>query len=162
MARALLVGCGCRGRRLGEALLADGWAIRGTSRRDEGLAAIDAAGIEAARSDPDRLGTVVERIGDVTVLAWLMGSASGDADSASIVNGPRLESLLERLVDTPVRGFAYEARGSVPEAVLEAGATMVEEAAERWRIPVRILRADPANPVEWVADTHAAMTSLIA
>ena len=48
MARALIVGCGCRGRMLGERLLADGWAVRGTSRREEGLDAIREAGIEPA------------------------------------------------------------------------------------------------------------------
>ena len=37
MARALIVGCGCRGRLLGKELLAQGWAVRGTSRREQGL-----------------------------------------------------------------------------------------------------------------------------
>lgn len=161
MARALLVGCGCRGRGLGEALIADGWAVRGTSRTDDGLARIEAAGIEAARADPDQLGTITDLIGDVTMLAWLMGSARG-ADAGSVVNGPRLESLLERLVDTPVRGLLYEARGSVPEAVLGAGAEMVEAASERWRIPVRVLRADPADSEGWVTDARAAVASLLA
>ena len=39
MARALIVGCGCRGRELGRELLAEGWQVRGTSRRAEGLEA---------------------------------------------------------------------------------------------------------------------------
>jgi len=43
LARALIVGCGCRGRELGTALLAEGWAVRGTSRSEAGLAAIEAA-----------------------------------------------------------------------------------------------------------------------
>lgn len=162
MARALLIGCGCRGRGLGEALIVDGWAVRGTSRTDDGLARIEAAGIEAARADPDQLGTVTDLIGDVTVLAWLMGSATGADDVGAIVNGPRLESLLERLVDTPVRGLLYEARGSVPEAVLGGGAEMVEAAAERWRIPVHVLRTDPADPDKWVTDARAAVASLLA
>jgi len=42
LARALIVGCGCRGRELGRALLAEGWAVRGTSRREAGLAEIEA------------------------------------------------------------------------------------------------------------------------
>ena len=33
VARALIVGCGCRGRMLGQRLVEDGWAVRGTSRR---------------------------------------------------------------------------------------------------------------------------------
>ncbi len=134
--------------------------MRGTSRTDEGLAAIGRVGIEAGRADPDRLGTVIDLIGDVTVIAWLMGSAGGEVEAA-VVNGPRLESLLERLVDTPVRGFILEARGSAPAHVLEAATTMVEAAAERWHIPVRILRADPADPPHWVGAAKEAVTGLV-
>ena len=160
MARALLVGCGCRGRELGARLLADGWAVRGTSRKTTGLEPIAARGIEAVVADPDRLGTVTDRIGDVAVLAWLMGSASGP-DQARALNGPRLESMLERLVDTPVRGFVYEAAGDAPTTALAAGAAMVEAASERWRIPVRVLRADPADPAGWIGAAHEAITSLL-
>lgn len=160
MARALLVGCGCRGRELGRALAADGWAVRGTSRSDAGLAAIAGAGIEAVRADPDRLGTITDQIHDVAVLAWLMGSAAGD-DAAATVNGARLESLLVRVVDTPVRGFVYEAVGSGPADVLASGAAMAEAAAARWRLPVRILRADPADPGPWLAEALGAVTSLV-
>lgn len=161
MARALLVGCGCRGRLLGQALMLDGWAVRGTSRCVEGLASIEAAGIEAVQADPDRLGTVTDLIGDVTALAWLMGSARGEGAVAAAVNGPRLESLLERLVDTPVRGLLYEGSGSAPDDVLEAGAAMVEAAAARWRVPVGILRADPSDPEAWVAAARDEITALI-
>ena len=151
----MLVGCGCRGRALGERLLADGWAVRGTSR-GAGLEAIEAAGIEAVRADPDMLGTITERIGDVTVLVWLMGAA--DSPDA---NGPRLESLLEKLVDSPVRGFLYEARGSAGEEILEAGAAKVEAAGERFRIPMGVLRADPVEPEAWVEEAHGAVLALI-
>lgn len=160
MARALLVGCGCRGRQLGARLLADGWAVRGTSRSAAGLEAISDRGIEPARADPDRLGTVIDQIGDVTVLAWLLGSVD-DAARAADLNGPRLESLLERLVDSPVRGFVYERAGSTPAAALEVGAGLVAAAAERWRIPVRILDSDPREPPAWVAAAHGAIISLV-
>ena len=109
MARALIVGCGCRGRMLGEQLLAEGWAVRGTSRREEGLAPIEAAGIEPALADPDRPGTVLELVGDVAVVFYLLGSAAGEPEALAAIHGPRLERLLEKLVDTPVRGFVYEA-----------------------------------------------------
>ncbi len=59
-------------------IAAEGWAVRGTSRGEEGLAAIEAAGIEAALADPDRPGTLLELVGDVTVVHWLLGSAGGD------------------------------------------------------------------------------------
>jgi uncharacterized protein YbjT (DUF2867 family) len=114
VARALIVGCGCRGRALGRRLLDEGWAVRGTSRGGEGLAEIEAAGIEPEPADPDRPGTVLDLVGDVAVVAWLLGSAVGPAEQLEAIHGSRLERILERLVDTPVRGFVYEAAGSVP------------------------------------------------
>lgn len=129
MARALIVGCGCRGRELGERLLAEGWAVRGTSRREEGLAAIEAAGIEPALADPDRPGTVLELVNDVAVLVLLLGSASGSEEELAAIHGPRLERLMEHLVETPVRGVLYEGT--------EEGAGLVEAASRTWRIPAR-------------------------
>ena len=52
--------------------------MRGTSRREEGLAAIEAAGIEAAIADPDRPGTILELVADVALVVWMLGSAEGD------------------------------------------------------------------------------------
>ena len=130
MARALIVGCGCRGRELGGRLLEEGWAVRGTSRREEGLAAIEAAGIEPALADPDRPGTILELVNDVAVLVLLLGSASGSEEELAAIHGPRLERLLEHLVETPVRGVLYEGT--------EAGAEVVEAASRTWRIPAAI------------------------
>jgi nucleoside-diphosphate-sugar epimerase len=141
LARALIVGCGCRGRELGKALLAEGWAVRGTSRREEGLAAIEGAGIEAAPADPECPATLLELVDDVAVVYWMLGSAVGDAENLAAIHGPRLERLLERLVETPVRRFVYEAFGSVGAEVLEHGAALVERAAATWRIPVEVQRS---------------------
>jgi nucleoside-diphosphate-sugar epimerase len=149
LARALIVGCGCRGRELGGRLLEAGWAVRGTSRRAEGLAAIEAAGIEAAQADPDRVGTVLEQVGDVAVVFHLLGSAGGEPEALEALHGPRLERLLESLVDTPVRGFVYEAGGSVDAALLEAGGEIVRTAARTWRIPVALVAAEPNDAAEW-------------
>ncbi len=143
MARALIVGCGCRGRQLGERLLAEGWAVRGTSRREEGLEAIEAAGIEPALADPDRPGTILELVNDVAVLVLLLGAASGSEEELAAIHGPRLERLLEHLVETPVRGVVYEGT--------EEGEEIVRAAGRTWRIPVRftadevtaILAGDP-------------------
>jgi uncharacterized protein YbjT (DUF2867 family) len=147
VARALIVGCGCRGRKLGERLLAEGWAVRGTSRREQGLAAIEAAGIEAAIADPDRVGTLLELVGDIAVIFHLLGSAVGEPEAVAAIHGPRLERLLEKVVDTPVRGVVYEAYGSVDAAVLAAGAELVNTASRTWRIPAAILSEEPADPV---------------
>jgi uncharacterized protein YbjT (DUF2867 family) len=138
LARALIVGCGCRGRQLGRALLEEGWAVRGTSRREAGLPAIEAAGIEPALADPYLPATVLELVVDVAVVHWLLGSASGDAESLAAIHGPRLERFLEHVVETPVRRFVYEAAGSVDPAILARGAALVRGAGERWRIPVEI------------------------
>lgn len=134
MARTLIVACGCRGRALGEELLAEGWAVRGTSRSAEGLAAIEAAGIEAALADPDRPGTILELVGDVAVLVLLLGGIRGSAEEVGAIHGPRLERLLEHLVETPVRGVVYE---GTPE-----GAAIVQAASERWRIPCEAVASD--------------------
>jgi uncharacterized protein YbjT (DUF2867 family) len=125
---------------VGEALLAEGWAVRGTSRREQGLAAIEAAGIEPALADPDRPGTILELVGDVAVVLYLLGSAQGEPEALAAIHGPRLERLAEHLVDTPVRGFAYEMTGSVGEEVLAGGAEILRAAERTWRIPVAILR----------------------
>jgi uncharacterized protein YbjT (DUF2867 family) len=149
VARALIVGCGCRGRELSARLLAEGWAVRGTSRREEGLAAIEAAGIEPALADPDRVGTLLELVGDVTVIFHLLGSAAGDPEAVAAIHGPRLERLLEKVVDTPVRGVVYEAVGSVDGTVLEAGAELVRTASRTWRIPAEVVTVEPNDPAEW-------------
>ena len=123
--------------------------MRGTSRREEGLAAIEAAGIEPALADPDRVGTLLELVGDVTVVFHLLGSAAGDLEAVAAIHGPRLERLLEKIVDTPVRGVAYEAVGSVDGTVLEAGAELVRTASRTWRIPAEIVTLEPNDPAEW-------------
>jgi nucleoside-diphosphate-sugar epimerase len=137
MARALIVGCGCRGRELGERLLADGWAVRGTSRREEGLAAIEAARIEPALADPRRPGTILELVNDVAILVLLLGSAAGSEEELAAIHGPRLERLMEHLVETPVRGVLYEGT--------EEGVEVVQSAARTWRIPVRTISASPSQ-----------------
>jgi uncharacterized protein YbjT (DUF2867 family) len=139
MARALIVGCGCRGRELAGRLRSREWLVRGTSRTPEGLAAIESAGVEPAEADPDRPGTILDLCADVSVVVWLLGSADGEPDAVSDVNGPRLERLLEKLVETPVRGFAYEAEGTAGAGPLRSGREIVERAGETWRIPITLL-----------------------
>ena len=139
MARALIVGCGCRGRLLGKELAAQGWAVRGTSRREAGLEAIAAAGIEPALADLDRVGTVLEHVADVAVVYLLLGSAAGEPEAVAELHRHRLERLLEKLVDTPVRGVVYEAAGRVDPEILAAGAELVRAAERTWRIPAAIV-----------------------
>lgn len=161
MARALIVGCGCRGRELGKELAGRGWRVRGTSRSRDHLPDIELAGIEPALADPDRPGTILDLCGDVSVVVWLLGSASGSPDLIAAVHGPRLERLLEKLVDSPVRGFAYEAAGAVAAEVLDSGRGIVERAGKRWRIPVEVLGDEAAEP-GWARSTAEQVAGLLA
>jgi len=161
VARALIVGCGCRGRELGSRLAGAGWAVRGTTRDPRNAAEIEAAGIEAVVADPDRVGTVLDHIADVAIVCWLMGSATGEEEEVAALHGPRLERLLEEVVDTPVRGIAYETAGSAPAGLLEAGERALAGAYERWRIPYAAIRADPGDPGAWASDAEAAVTGLV-
>lgn len=159
MARVLIVGCGCRGRTLAAELVRSGHAVRGTTRDPARLAEIEAAGAEAVVADPDRLATVMVQLAGVSAICWLMGSAHGD--SAAELHGPRLRTLLERLVDTPVRGVVYEAAGEVEPELLVGGASVVREAAAVWRMPSEVVDADPADHTGWLSAMKDAVSRLL-
>jgi hypothetical protein len=107
-------------------------------------------------ADPDRVGSILDQVGDVTLVFWLLGSALGGPEAIAAVHGPRLERLMEKLVDTPVRGFVYEGAGRVRRHQLERGAAIVRESAERWRIPVKVITEDPGD---WEAWTEAMLAA---
>ena len=155
----LIVGCGCRGRELAWEVRAAGHAVRGTTRTREHLAEIEAAGAEAVLADPNRLGTLMRELAGVTLICWLMGSAEGG--TAEDLHGPRLRTLLERLVDTPVRGVVYEAAGSVPAELLAAGAAAVREASARWSMPAEVVEAEPRDSEAWLAAMTGAVERLL-
>jgi uncharacterized protein YbjT (DUF2867 family) len=161
MARALIVGCGCSGRALGSELLDEGWAVRGTSREAEGLEAIEAVGIEPARADPEQPATILELVDDVAVVIWLLGSAAGPAEGVAAIHGPRLEALLERLVETPVRGFLYEGVGSVDAELLAGGAELARNAERTWRIPVAITETSREHGPQWVEELEKSTLELL-
>lgn len=161
MARVLIVGCGCRGQALARALAADGHAIRGTTRRPDGAAAIAAAGVEPYVGDPDRIGTLTYALDGTTIVCWLLGSATGGADAVAALHGSRLQMLLERSIDTTVRGIVYEASGSVAAETLQAGAETVRRACDYSEIPFAVLRADPADADAWLGAAHEAVIGLL-
>jgi hypothetical protein len=158
VARVLIVGCGCRGRALGAALGRSGHAVRGSTRAPAAVADLEKAGIEGVLADPDRLGTLVPALAGVTVVCWLMGNARDSPD----VHDPRLRSLVEHVVDTPVRGLVYEAAGTADTALLERGASIVRDASQTWHIPVEIVDTDPAAHQEWLEAMTAAVHRLLA
>lgn len=135
--------------------------MRGTTRDPDRIGSIEAAGAEAAIADPERPGTVLDLVGDVAVVHWLLGSARGEPEAVAAIHGPRLERLLERLVDTPVRGFVYEAAGTVPRRELEVGSGVVATAARTWRIPVEIVTTDPDGHSRWLSAMLAATSSVL-
>jgi uncharacterized protein YbjT (DUF2867 family) len=162
VARALIVGCGCSGRALGSELLEEGWAVRGTSRDEEGLVAIEEAGIEPARADPEKPATILDLVDDVAVVIWLLGNATGSADEVAAIHGPRLESLLERFVETPVRGFIYEGVGTVDAKLLAGGAGLVRNAERTWHIPATVTETLREHGPRWVEELETAVVEILA
>jgi nucleoside-diphosphate-sugar epimerase len=161
VARILIVGCGCRGRALARDLRAAGHAVRGTTRDPGRADAIAATGAEPYVGDPDRIATLMEALTGVTVVCWLMGTATGDADRVAELHDGRLRMLWEKLVDTPVRGVVHEAAGPLPPAVLARGRGVAEVSHETWRIPLVVLETDPADHDAWRAEAVAAVARLL-
>jgi hypothetical protein len=156
IARILIVGCGCRGRELGRALGERGHAIRGTSRTAQGREAIEGGGFEGVIADPARLGTLLPYVAGVSVLCWLMGTAEDPA-----LQRERLETLLETLVDTHVRGVVYEAAGTAPADALATGVEIAERASEVYRMPVALVTEPPADPGRWLPAAVGAVDSVL-
>jgi hypothetical protein len=98
----------------------------------------------------------------VTIVCWLMGTATGDADRVSALHDGRLRMLWEKLVDTPVRGVVYEAAGTVPADVLAHGRAVAERASVTWHIPLAVLDTDPGDRERWLADASGAVEHLLA
>ena len=152
MARVLIVGCGCRGRTLAAALAEDGHIVRGTTRDPARLAAIEAAGIEAAVADPDRLATLMPLVEGTSAVCWLLGTANQPA-----LHGTRLASFLEHLVDSPARGLVYETGGAERPEALAA----LSHAGATWRMPVEAVTVRPADLGAWTTAMKEAVTAVL-
>jgi hypothetical protein len=151
VARILLIGGGARGRELSRALVADGHAVRITTRTEAGRAAIEQTGAECWIGTPDRIASLRYALENVTLAAWLLGTASGEAEEIADLHGARLAFFCSQTIDTTVRGLLYEAAGCVAPALLEGGADLVAAKAAYNEIPLQIIRADPADQPAWVA-----------
>lgn len=158
----MIVGGGCRGRQLAEGLLAEGHAVRITTRSEEGRAGIEQTGAECWIGTPDRLATLRGALDSVTILCWMLASARGNEQELRSLYTTRLEYFLTQAIDTTVRGFLYEARsGSVPAELLLEGEQTVRTLTERSAIPVGFLRSDPVDTAAWTAEASAAIESLL-
>ena len=162
MARCLIVGCGCRGRMLAQQLRTDGHVVRGTTRREQELEVLQDAGIEPVLADPDRLATLVPAFDHVGVICLLLGSASGTPAALAALHGPRLETLLFRVIDTTIHGVIYEAAGTADPGLLRSGASIVESACRQSSIPFELLEARPDGGYEaWAAAAGDAVWRII-
>jgi uncharacterized protein YbjT (DUF2867 family) len=161
VARCLIVGCGCHGLELAAALRAAGHAVRGTTRDPARRFELEAADIEPFVGDPNVVGTLAPALAHVGVACILLGSATGTEGELTALHGTRLDMLLERMLDTTVRGVVYQAAGSADPALLSAGAGRVRHACERSLIPYELLTADPAQDEAWVAQAAQAIERVL-
>lgn len=163
VARILIVGGGCRGRRLAARLVQEGQhAVRITTRGEAGRAAIEATGAECLIGTPDRLATLRGALDGVTIACWMLATARGERAGVEALHGSRVESFLSQAIDTTMRGFVYEAAGvTVAPEILAEGERIVRTAGEQNAIPVAILRADVDDPEIWQAEARASVGKLL-
>ncbi|UUY03104.1 hypothetical protein LRS13_20880 [Svornostia abyssi] len=160
--RILMVGGGCRGLDLTRDLAAEGHAVRVVTRAEGRRAEIEAAGGQPWIGDPDRIGTLRYALDNVTLLLWLLGTASGPDDKVAALHGSRLNMMLERTTDSTVRGVVYEAAGTLPPAVFDGGLAEMRHANLTNEIPYAVLTADPADRDAWLVAAHTAIEGLLA
>jgi hypothetical protein len=156
-----MVGGGCRGLALARDLAGDGHAVRVVTRDAGRHEAIEDAGAECWIGDPDVIGTLRYALDNVTVLLWLLGTATGDPEKVAALHGSRLRMMLEKTTDTTVRGVVYEAAGTVGADVLAAGVAEVRFARETNEIPYALVEADPADAQAWRAAAHEAIGAVL-
>ena len=162
MARVVIVGCGQRGIGLARLLIADGHAVRGTTRDRTRVAELEEAGIEPWVGDPDRIATINYSMENATILCWMLASAKGDDGQVAALHGTRLEMMLERTIDSTVRGVLYESAGSAADEALAVGAANVERICGRNEIPWALLEAPPDDPAAWALAAKQRIDGLLA
>jgi hypothetical protein len=161
VARILIVAGGCRGRRLAGDLIGEGHAVRVTTRTEVARAAIEVTGAECWIGTPGRLATLRAALESVTIVCWLLGTVTGPEEEIHALHASRLEFFLSQAIDTTVRGFVYEAAGTMPGDALAGGERIVRGAGERNAIPVAFLRAGLCDPEAWQAEARAVVGSLL-
>lgn len=163
VARILIVGGGCRGRRLAVRLVQEGrHAVRITTRTESARAAIEATGAECLIGTPDRLATLRGALDGVTIACWLLATAKGDPAQVQALHGSRVESFLNQAIDTTVRGFVYEATSvATAEEKHDEGERIVRAISEGNAIPAAILRADAEDSRMWQAQAWDAIDGLL-
>jgi uncharacterized protein YbjT (DUF2867 family) len=152
----MIVGGGCRGRRLAEAMVGEGHAVRISTRSEDARAAIEAVGAECWIGTPDRLATLRGALDGVAILCWLLNTATGSPQQLGALHSSRLELFLTQAIDTTVRGLVYEAGGRGAD-----GERIARELTARNAIPAAFLTADPHDLDSWLAQAGAGIHSLL-
>jgi hypothetical protein len=145
--RVLLIGGGTPGLALARSLTADGHAVRFVTRNPEFAGQITDAGAECCVADPDRIGTLRYAMDNVTVLLWLLGPAGGE------LHGSRLTMMMERTIDTTVRGIVYEGNAQ--------GEEIVRRMATYNEIPHAVLDAPRTDVDAWVGAVREAIDEVL-
>jgi hypothetical protein len=143
-------------------MMQEGYAVRVTTRSDDGRAAIEDSGAECWVGTPDRLATLRGALDNVTILCWLLGSATGTEEQLRALHTSRLEFFFTQAIDTTVRGILYEARGTEASGELvREGERLARGLLKRNEIPAAFLDADPNDHDRWLVDARAAVVSLL-
>jgi uncharacterized protein YbjT (DUF2867 family) len=163
VARILIVAGGCRGLELTRELVADGHAVRVTTRSESSRAAIEALGAECFLATPDRLATMRGALERVAVVCWLLAGATGGEDELRALHSSRLDAFVRQTIDTTVRGFVYErgAPGARASELLAAGERIARELAATNSIPFESLAEDISDVGAWKAAAASAIATLL-
>jgi hypothetical protein len=163
VARILIVGGGCRGRRFAVEMIGRGHAVRATTRTESGRAAIEAGGAECWIGTPDRLATLRGALENVTIACWMLAGATGPPEDVEALHTSRLEFFLGQAIDTTVRGFLYDASaGAVAPRALDEGKRLVRSLGRLNEIPVAVLGAGIDADQAWLLGARDAVESLLA
>ena len=156
-------------------MVEQGHAVRATTRRERGRAAIESTGAECWIGTPDRLATLRGALENVTVACWMLACARGDEHELAALHSSRLEFFLGQAIDTTARGLIYDAwtmrttegsaRGPSAE-MLARGERIFRALTELNAIPAVVLGGEQGAPQipddrAWIAAADDAVAALL-
>lgn len=144
-----------------------GDAIRVVTRQPSKHQRIASFGGEPVEGDPDRIGTFRGAFDHATLLIIALGNVQSvngltKEECATNLHTHRLDMLLERAIDTTIRGILYETVGDVEPGLLTEGAALVKKRCEFNKIPFGFIDCSDSSPDEWGRSAVAASDLLFA